>query len=140
MADSDELLALEHDGWQALCRGTGAAHYGRLMTDDGLMVLAHGLVLDRAAVVASLDQAPPWDTYQIHDERLVEGVPGATALVYTARATRAGERPFVALMSSLYVRRDGELRLALYQQTPIPGDTDQGAGTHTRRCSFLPAR
>ena len=49
----DGLLALEHDGWAALCAGRGAAFYGDVMTADGLMVLANGLVLDRDQVVAS---------------------------------------------------------------------------------------
>ena len=44
----------------------------------------------------------------------------AAALVYTGRASRDGSADFVALMSSLYVRRDGRWRLALYQQTPVP--------------------
>ncbi|UFU07895.1 nuclear transport factor 2 family protein [Ruania halotolerans] len=120
MSTMAELLALEHEGWQSLCRGTGGAHYGRVMTEDGVMVLAHGMVFDRAAVIDSLDQAPTWDDYQISDERVVDGAAGADILVYTARATRAEQPPFVALMSSVYVQRNGERRLALYQQTPIP--------------------
>ena len=38
---------IEHDGWDALCRGTGADFYGTLMTDDAVMVLVNGAVLDR---------------------------------------------------------------------------------------------
>ncbi|HLS49789.1 MAG TPA: nuclear transport factor 2 family protein [Actinomycetaceae bacterium] len=116
-----ELLQLEHDGWTSLCRGNGAEFYGELMTSSGLMVLAHGLALDRAAVLASLDDAPTWDTYAIEDEQLVDISEHAAALVYTGRATRAGEAEFRALMSSVYTRVAGRWRLVLYQQTPIPG-------------------
>lgn len=35
----------------------GAAFYSALMTADGVMVLAHGLTLDREQVIASLDDA-----------------------------------------------------------------------------------
>ena len=42
-----------------------AGFYGRIMTSDGVMVLAHGQVCDRQAVIDSLDQAPPWRTYDI---------------------------------------------------------------------------
>ncbi len=120
--DLDELLHLERRGWDALCAGTGSGFYGELMIDDGLMVLAHGFVLDRDAVVASLDDAPAWDEYEIVNPRLVTLDAGSAVLVYTGRASRGDEAPFEALMSSVYVRRGDRWRLALYQQTPIPAD------------------
>jgi hypothetical protein len=118
--DIDELLNLERRGWDALCEGTGSRFYGELMTEHGLMVLAHGLALDREAVIVSLDDAPAWDAYAIDEPRLVGIDADSAALVYTGRASRGDEAPFVALMSSVYTRRDGRWRLALYQQTPIP--------------------
>jgi hypothetical protein len=118
---TDELVSLEHAGWRSLCEGTGGRFYGELMTPDAVMVLAHGQVLDRPAVVASLDGAPAWASYEIVDARAVEVGQGAVALVYTGRASRGGDdRDFVALMSSVYTRRAGRWRLALYQQTPVP--------------------
>lgn len=121
--DISELLRLEHAGWTALSDGTGGDFYGTVMTDDAVMVLADGSVLDRAAVVASLDDAPAWSAYEITDERLIEMGPGAAAFVYRGRAFRAsGGPPFDALMSSVYVREGGRWRLALYQQTPVPDE------------------
>jgi len=67
----DRLLDLERRGWDALCGSTGGAFYGALMTPSALMVLVDGSVLDRDAVVASLDGAPPWDSYELHDVRRV---------------------------------------------------------------------
>ena len=116
----DELLHLERRGWDALCEGTGSQFYGELMTEHGLMVLAHGFALDWDAVIASLDDAPAWDAYEIAEPRLVGIGADSAALVYTGRASRGDEAPFVALMSSVYTRVDGRWRLALYQQTPIP--------------------
>lgn len=117
----DELLDLEHQGWQSLCDSTGADFYGRIMTKDGVMVLAHGQVLDRQAVVDSLNDAPPWRRYDIADPRLIPLGDDVRILVYTGRAYRDAEEPaFVALMSSVYTRQDGSWRLALYQQTPVP--------------------
>lgn len=124
MTDFDELLELEHSGWDALCEGTGAAFYGSTMTEDGRMVLAHGLALDRPQTVASLSDAPPWADYEITDARLIPLGGDAAVLGYTGRAWREGPDPaFNALMSSTYVRTGDGWRLALYQQTPIP---DQG--------------
>ena len=51
-------------------------------------------------------------------------------LVYTGAAYRAGEPSvFRALMSSVYVRQQDRWRLALYQQTPLPGPEVRGART-----------
>ncbi|WP_026373320.1 nuclear transport factor 2 family protein [Agrococcus lahaulensis] len=123
MSVLDELLELERAGWRSLCESTGDGFYGRLMTDDGLMVLVDGSVLDRAAVVASLGHAPPWASFEIREPRVVAVGAESAALVYTGVARREGME-LVARMSSAYVRVDGEWRLALYQQTlagPVEG-------------------
>ncbi|MFW6773782.1 nuclear transport factor 2 family protein [Nocardioides sp. CPCC 205120] len=114
----DGLLALERRGWDALCDATGGAFYRDLMTPDALMVLVDGHVLDREAVAASLDGAPPWSSYELTEARTIPAGDGAVALVYRATARRAGaDEPFVAVMTSLYRLVDGRPRLALYQQT-----------------------
>jgi len=126
-ATLDELLELEHRGWRSLCDGTGADFYGSLMTEDGVMVLAHGQIFDRPTVVASLADAPPWSGYEISDERLIGLGPDSAALAYRARAHRGiGESAvtFTALMSSVYTRRHGAWQLAVYQQTPVPAGQD----------------
>lgn len=119
----DELMDLEHQGWKSLCNSTGADFYGQIMASDGVMVLAHGEVFDRQAVIDSLNEAPPWRTYDIADERLIAATDDHAILVYTGRAYRdEDELAFVALMSSVYTRQDGTWRLALYQQTPVQGN------------------
>lgn len=126
MVDHDvqgALLALERQGWNSLCDNTGDAFYGRVMTEEAVMVLASGDVMDRDTVVAALGQAPVWRTYDITDARLIQIGPGNAALVYRGTAYREGDEPaFIGLMSSVYVQRDGEWRLALYQQTALPAD------------------
>ena len=45
----------------------------------------------------------------------------SAALVYVGTGHRDGDSPsFVGVMTSVYVRRDGRWRLAIYQQTPKP--------------------
>ena len=119
------LLELEHDGWRSLCDKSGADFYGKVMTDNALMVLAHGHALDRDAVIQSLNDAPPWHEYEISDERLIKINDDTATLVYIGRARRPDAPEFRALMSSTYTRHPDGWRLALYQQTPIP-DTDGG--------------
>ncbi|MGF2948673.1 nuclear transport factor 2 family protein [Microbacterium alcoholitolerans] len=116
----DDLLALEREGWDALCGSTGGAFYGDLMSADAVMILVNGMVLDRDAVAASLGGAPPWDRYELSDARSIPIGAESAALVYRARAERDGEVPFDALMTSVYTRDEDRIRLALYQQTTIP--------------------
>ena len=118
------LLELEHRGWQALCDGDGAAFYGTLMPDDGVMILAHGQALDIEGVIESLENAPPWDSYTITHSTVVALGPDQAILRYTGTGRRAGEPDFVALMASVYVRIDDVWRLAHYQQTPVVEDRD----------------
>lgn len=114
----ERLLELEHRGWDSLCRSTGGTHYGAIMTPEAVMVLTNGMVLDRDTIAASLNDSPPWADYELRDARLIPTGTDAAALVYTASATRNGQdEPFVALMTSVYRIVDGDIRLALYQQT-----------------------
>lgn len=115
-----ELEALERAGWDALCTDGGAAFYADLMTDDAVMVLAHGQVMGRDEVAASLTGAPAWDRYELTDLTVVPAGPEAATLVYRATAQRAGTPAFTALMTSTYARRDGRWRLTVYTQTPVP--------------------
>lgn len=119
------LLAIERRGWDSLCHGTGDTFYGHLMTDDALMVLANGAVMDRDSVVESLRQAPPWRAYDLNDVRLVRTGTDSAALVYIGSAYgEAEEAAFAGTMASVYVREDGDWRLALYQQTQIPDSAE----------------
>ena len=124
MADQieEELLELEHQGWRSLCDGTGSDFYGALMTEDGAMLLASGLWLNRSEVIASLAEAAPWDRYEIIEPQLLALADGASTLLYTGRAFRTDGEPFIALMASTYVRRAGVWQLALYQQTTVDSD------------------
>ncbi|MBX9243664.1 nuclear transport factor 2 family protein [Actinotalea ferrariae] len=117
--DEDARLAeLERAGWVALSIGGDAAreHYERVLSEAPLMLLPGSLVLDdRASMVASMAGAP-WDEHELEDVRVHRLADDAAVVAYGVRARR-GDMSYSALMSSVYVRRDG-WRLALHQQTP----------------------
>lgn len=118
----DELLEIERAGWQSLCESTGDRFYGDLMTEDAVMVLANGSIMDRSAVTAALGQAPPWKSFALSDQHVISAGADAAALVYIGTAERDGaDEPFVGAMSSVYHRVDGRWRLVLYQQTTVAG-------------------
>lgn len=118
MVIQDELLELERAGWDSLCQSRGDEFYGNVMTDDALMVLANGMVMDRSMVVQALAEAPAWADYEIDDPRMITVGNEAYALVYTGTGRRDGDEDFVGIMTSVYVRQDGGWKLAFYQQTP----------------------
>lgn len=123
-------MKLERQGWQSLCDSTGADYYGRLMTDDGIMVLAHGQVFSRQDVIDSLNDAEPWRSYGINEERFIPLGDSAALLVYRGTAYR-GDDPtpaFEAVMSSVYVRDGDDWALASHQQTPIPSSSETSSG------------
>jgi hypothetical protein len=118
--DLRRLMDLERQGWDSLSRSRGGDFYGGLMTPDAVMVLVNGMVLDRGTIASTLNDSPPWGSYELTGERLVQVSGDAAAVVYKASASRNGQaEPFVALMSSTYRMVDGEPRLVLYQQTTI---------------------
>lgn len=119
LLELESILATEGAGWESLCQGNGGSFYGDLMTPGGVMVIANGMVLDRAAVKASLDHAPRWDRYEISEVRRVSLGSDSAALIYSAQSVRGDEAPFVATMTSVYSVIEGRLRLALYQQTAV---------------------
>ena len=119
LLELDSLLATERAGWDSLCEGSGGSFYGDLMIPGGLMIISNGMVLDHAAVKASLDGAPTWDRYEMSETRHVPLGTDTAALIYSAESVRCDEAPFVATMTSVYCVIKGRLRLALYQQTVV---------------------
>ncbi|KAB7745126.1 DUF4440 domain-containing protein [Nostocoides sp. F2B08] len=114
------LMELEHQGWDALCRSVGGDFYGRLMMPEAVMILVNGMILDRETIASTLNDSPPWTSYELSQESLVPINDDAAAVVYRASAVRQGDdQPFIALMTSVYRMVEGEARLVLYQQTAI---------------------
>lgn len=114
-----ELLSLERQGTQALTSGDAASFYGPLLIDDALMVVP-GFVVDKAMFVQMVDSEASWTSFAIEEPRITSLTPDAAILVYRAIGQRPGRPDYVALMSSVYVKRDGRWKLAHHQQTPQP--------------------
>ena len=115
----DEVIALETEGWHALSADAGAAaeFYGRVLDETVVMLLPGGMRLtDRDAILQSMSGAP-WSSFELDDPQVVPlGADGAL-VAYGVVAARDGAE-YSALVSSAYVRRDGDWRLAFHQQTP----------------------
>ena len=117
MADlASEIEALERGGWSALSGPDGPAFYENVMADDGLMVFP-GMVMDKATAIATIREVQPWAAFELADVR-VTGDAAAALVTYRAQAHRAGQPEYLAVMSSVYVWRDGRWLLLLHQQSP----------------------
>ena len=119
MDTTDELIALETDGWRALSAdaATATEFYGRLLDEEVVMLLPGGMRLsDRDEILGSMG-GPPWASFELEDPQVVAlGSDGAIVL-YGVVAVRDGAE-YSALVSSAYVRRADGWRMALHQQTP----------------------
>jgi hypothetical protein len=109
----DELLAIERE----LGDGPGDA-YRRHLTEDAVVVVP-GAVLGREECAAAIDASGGWDEREISDARTTAIGPDSAVLTYRWRSRR-GDTTYAAVMSTVYVRRDGAWRVVLHQQTPEP--------------------
>lgn len=115
-----DLLDIEHQALEVLSSSAEAAtaFYEEVLAREVLMLFPGGVVIeDRADVISSMG-GPPWDGFEISDERVLELGDTVAAVVYRATAKR-GESEYTALFNSTYIREDGTWMLALHQQTPV---------------------
>ena len=117
MSLSEQLIALEHEGWNALVSGNGGAYYREHLTADAVMAFPFG-VLAREATIEALESAPPWEGFEISTPHVVELSEDSGIVVYSVVAQRPGQEPFSAVVSSTFVRDGGVWKLAFHQQSP----------------------
>jgi len=120
MPDLEEtLIEIEQAAWDASSSGNGDWYRDNL-TEDALLVFP-GLSqpMNRSACVETVDAAlGSWEWYRMQDVRVVPLADDAAVLTYRAVARRAGEAvDYVASISTVYVRQDGDWKLAFHQQT-----------------------
>lgn len=111
------LLAMEERFWRG-----GVEHYRQELASDALMVFPPPAgVLDQAATLASLEQAPRWRTVRFSAVHVARPAANVAVLVYEARAEREdGAAPYRAQCSSVYACDAANgWRLVLHQQTPL---------------------
>jgi ketosteroid isomerase-like protein len=117
MSASDDLLVLEEGFWQAAGnRSAYAAH----LADDSIHVFpGWGVTNDNERVLQAVESVDPWGSFEIEEPTFLELGDGAAALVYTARAHRAGHDEYVAAMTSVYRKTGSGWKLVVHQQTPL---------------------
>ncbi|MBK5221643.1 MAG: nuclear transport factor 2 family protein [Acidimicrobiia bacterium] len=112
------LLELETAGWEALSNGAGRRFYTERLTPDAVMLLPQVGLLSHDKAIDGMDGAP-WSWFKIRNPQVVELGPDVAMLTYRVQARRDFDAEYQALVSSTYVQRDGEWKLAVHQQTPM---------------------
>jgi hypothetical protein len=106
------LWVLEREFWLG-----GADVYRRHLDDEALMVFP-GMVLAKPETVESIAAGPRWTSVNFSDRRVVRLTSEVVALSYRASGSREQEpSTYSAMVSSIYVKRDREWKLALHQQS-----------------------
>lgn len=106
------LLGIE----SALAAG-GADAYRQHLADEALVVVP-GIVLDREATIEAIASNPGWDAATMDDATTLRLTDDTAVITYRFDGRR-GDEAYVALLSSVYVSREGRWLLAFHQQTPL---------------------
>jgi hypothetical protein len=117
----EELFELEERGWQALSTGQEEARefYRPLLSEDSTMVFPGELRLTgKESILASMG-ALPWVSFRLTDYQALSLPEGGGMVIYRVTAQREGSEPYRALVSSLYLKRQGRWNLVFHQQTPF---------------------
>lgn len=117
MTELDKLMDLERGFW------SGSEDFFRDHVADQCLLAFPGMagVKDRETVAASTSGAARWENLKVRPKGDLRLSDDAVVMAYEARATRDGA-PYHALVSSGYVRSDGDWKLAFHQHTPITED------------------
>jgi hypothetical protein len=114
MSLENELLELEKRFWTG-----GADFYREHVSDHCLLAFGEMAgVMNKEDIAATVKEGQRWRDLDVDKAGMVKLADSAAILTYRARATRSSGEPYEALVSSAYVKRGSEWKLAFHQQTP----------------------
>jgi hypothetical protein len=125
MTTRENLLALEQKFW------TGDADFYRRNLDDTCLVAFTEMsgAFAREDIAATVKDGKRWRDVKLTPEAVVEPFSGVAFLTYRAHAQRIDGAPYDALVSSGYVKRGKDWKMAFHQQTPLTAESKAGATT-----------
>ena len=120
MNNGNDPLCLEYDGWNALSTSPERAKefYVSVLSDDAQILLPGGMHLHGNNQILETMSGPPWDSFKISEEQLVDLSSSVKSVTYKVSAERAGSGEYHALICSTYAFRGGKWKLVIHQQTP----------------------
>lgn len=117
--DREAVLHLEERFW--LEGGGNPDFWRRYFAEEGLVALPFG-IMGKPRTVEAMEQSHRWVRVEMQDLHVVPVAAASLLVTYRAVADRAEERDaYVAIVSSLYVRRGHGWELLFHQQSPVEG-------------------
>jgi hypothetical protein len=115
MALEQDLLKLEEGFWTE-----GGDYYREHVDEECLLAFAEMAGVRSNEEIAGMNPgAGNWKNVRLEQKGLVELGDDAILLTYAVSAQRKSGEPYKALVSTGYVRREGEWKMAFHQQTPL---------------------
>ena len=115
MPREHELLKLEKGFWTQ-----GGDYYREHVDDECLVAFTEMAGVHSNEEIAGMNPgAGQWKNVRLDEKGVVEMGEDAVVLTYEVNAERKTGEPYKALVSTGYVRRDGDWKMAFHQQTPL---------------------
>lgn len=114
-----ELIDLEEQGWRALSTegDAGKKFYSSVLREDAVMLFPAGMRIEGRERILESIGSQPWQSFRIEEPRVTSLSDSAATITYKVTAQRKSSEPYVALISSTYVRSK-TWQLVIHQQTP----------------------
>ncbi len=114
MAETSSLWTIETRLWK-----DGIEAYEAHMAPECVMVFPAPVgIMDHAAILEVLRQAPRWDDVEFDRQVVIHPSPDVATLAYLGRGQR-GTDTYEAFCSSTYCRRSADWMIVQHQQTPV---------------------
>ena len=115
MALERDLLRLEKGFWTE-----GGNYYREHVDDECLLAFSDMAGVHSNEEIAGMNPgAGNWKNVSLDEKGLAHLSDDAVVLTYEVSAQRRSGEPYKALVSTGYVKRDGEWKMAFHQQTPL---------------------
>lgn len=115
MALEQDLMGLEKGFWTE-----GADYYRAHLDEECLVAFTEMAGVRSNEEIAGMNPgAANWRNVALDEKGVARLSEDAVVLTYEVNAERNTGEPYRALVSSGYVRRDGEWKMAFHQQTPL---------------------
>ncbi len=114
MALQQDIVSLEKGFWTG-----GSDFYLAHLDDDCLLAFQDMAGVHGREEIAKMTAGNRWKNIKLDQKGFVTPTPDTAILTYEAHGTREDGRVYDALVSTGYVRRGEEWKMAFHQQTPL---------------------
>lgn len=114
MALEQDLMKLEEGFWTG-----GEDYYRDHLDDECLVAFADMAGVQGRDAIAKMAEERRWRDVSIEEKGFVNPTPDTAILSTETTATRADGQPYHAITSTVYVKRDGEWKMAFHGQTEL---------------------